>query len=71
MVVKKFDGYLILNIKTGKIRYLKRFPTGISPYEIVNRLIIDIEMPEQNENPIEKTIVVKESTMKKIFMEEL
>ena len=60
-----------MNIKTGNIRFRKTFTKGISPFEIVNRLIINIEMPKQEETVIEKTVVLKENIVKEIFLEEL
>jgi hypothetical protein len=73
MVSKIFDGYLILNWKTGSMKVLKRKSKRrtANPFEIVVHFQIEVQLPEAKEHEVKGKIVVPEEQVAEMVFEEL
>jgi hypothetical protein len=65
MASKRFEGYLVLNWKTGAMRVLKHL------FEILIHFAIDVELPEPKEHGISGKIVIPEEQVAEMVFEKL
>jgi len=70
-IEKVFEGYLILNWKTGKFEARKKGKRSYSPYEIPIKLQIKVEIPEQKELVAKGHITLSEQKVKELLIEEI
>ena len=70
---KKFSGYLILNWKTGDVRYYKSKPvkSRITPFQIPIKVDITLEVPEPKEHKINGKITVPEQKVSEMVVESI
>jgi hypothetical protein len=72
MASKRFEGYLVLNWKTGAMRVLKRkSKKRTNPFEILIHFAIDVELPEPKEHGISGKIVIPEEQVAEMVFEKL
>lgn len=71
MVSKTFDGYLVLNWKTGAVRVLKKKIRKPAPFEVQVHFTIEVELPEPAEHEIKGKIVVPEEQLAEMVFEKL
>jgi len=72
MVSKTFEGYLVLNWKTGAMRVLKRkSKKRANPFEILIRFTIEVELPEPKEHEISGKIAIPEEQVAEMVFEKL
>ena len=66
---KEFSGYLYINWKDDDLRLRKTKQNNPSPYEIVTKVSVDVEIPEMDIPEISKTIEVSEVQVKEAVQE--
>jgi len=73
MTEKTFNGYLIVNWKTGKMEIKKRRPkkANLSPFQILMRLELKVTVPDKKEFVVKGEIVLSEEKVSDIVIEEL
>jgi hypothetical protein len=68
---KTFEGYILLNWKSGKVSVRKTFKKSSNPFEIPVKFIIKVVIPEPKEVVARGEIVVPEQQVKEMVVEEL
>lgn len=64
---KTFEGYLLLNWKTGRIKIMKR-KRRAGPFDVVVHFRIELELPEPKEHEISGRIIIpKEKVAEMVF----
>jgi len=71
MTTKKFSGFLILHWKNMDVRYCKRKPHTLGPYEIPLKLDLDIKMPDLIQPVISGEIEIPAAKAKDIIIENI
>jgi len=71
MTLKTFKGKLILNVKSGGMRVVKRVTRGVSPYEMVVNITVEVDAPEPVVPSVELKVVVPRKQFNSLVMDSL
>lgn len=67
---KKFEGMLILDWKTKGMRVMKKVnKSKLKPHEIVIKIDIDLEIPEYKEHTVKGKIIVPETKVEEMVVD--
>jgi len=68
---KMFEGYLILDWKTGKMAVKSRKPKLVGPYKIPIKVELRVTIPDRQELSVRGEVEVAQSKVKDIIFESI
>ena len=71
MTLKTFKGTLVLNMKSGGMRVVKRKATAMSHQEVAVKFTVEVEAPEQKVPEVEIKVVVPQKQFNAIVLDDM
>ena len=71
MVMKTFEGKLVLNLKTGEFRAVKRAPHTTSHNELVVNFKIDVDEPDPQEVNMDAKVKISRKQFNAVVLDSL
>ena len=71
MTLKTFKGTLVLNMRSGAMRVVKRKASSISHQEVAVRFTVEVEAPEQKVPEVDIKVVIPQKQFNAIVLDDI